>query len=215
MLAGHGIDGGVVRRRVDGQGQVAGTLWPDSTDDRARANLRTSLLRLRSLESGLVDAGRADVALGPQVLVDVWTLLDRLEQVERLQSLDGVGLRAVLATLTGQELLPGWYDDWVLYERERLHQRRIRALEKLAGHLLLRGDTAMAISFAAEAVALEPLLESAVALVMRAHLETGNQSAAVMAFQRYRARLDSELGIPPSRGLVDLLTSAAVVRSRR
>ena len=78
---------------------VAGTLWPDSTDVRARANLRTSLLRLRSLDAGIVDSGRASVALGPQVLVDVWHLLDRLDQVELLETLDGLDLHAALATL--------------------------------------------------------------------------------------------------------------------
>jgi DNA-binding SARP family transcriptional activator len=61
-------------------------------------------------------------------------------------------------------------------------------------------------------VALEPLLESSVALVVRAHLDGGNQSAAVQAFQRYRSRLDAELHIPPSRELVELLTSATPVR---
>ena len=111
---------------------VAGTLWPDSTDVRARANLRTSLLRLRSLDAGIVDSGRASVALGPQVLVDVWNLLDRLDQLELLETLDGLDLHAALATLAGPDLLPGWYDDWVLYERERLNHRRIRALEKVA-----------------------------------------------------------------------------------
>ena len=193
---------------------VAGTLWPDSTDVRARANLRTSLLRLRSLDAGIVDSGRASVALGPQVLVDVWHLLDRLDQVERLQTLDGLDLHAALATLAGPDLLPGWYDDWVLYERERLNHRRIRALDKVASLLLRRGDTRMAISYAEEAVALEPLLESSVALEVQAHLDGGNQSAAVQAFQRYRARLDAELRISPSRELVELLTSAAPVRSR-
>ncbi|MDV3222035.1 BTAD domain-containing putative transcriptional regulator [Intrasporangium sp.] len=206
---------------------VAGTLWPDSTDVRARANLRTSLHRLRDLDPGLVRAGRASVALGPQVLVDVWPLLDRLEQVERLPGFEGchdldgavprdpLDLHACLATLAGPDLLPGWYDDWVLFERERLHHRRIRALEKIAALLLERGDTAMATCFAEEAVALEPLLESAVALVMRAGLDAGNTSAAIHAFQKYRARLDAELGIPPSRELVELLATRPLARARR
>lgn len=200
---------------------VAGTLWPDSTDVRSCANLRTSLLRLRSLDSGLVRAGRTSVGLGPRVLVDVWTLLDRLEQVERLpgpagcDGLDTLDLHACLATLAGPDLLPGWYEDWVLYERERLHHRRIRALEKVASLLLHRGDTAMATGFAEEALALEPLLESGVALVMQANLDAGNTSAAVQALQRYRTRLDAELGIPPSRELVELLAARSVVRTRR
>ena len=37
--------------------------------------------------------------------------------------------RGLLSLLECEELLPGWYDDWVLYEREKLEQRKIRALE--------------------------------------------------------------------------------------
>jgi DNA-binding SARP family transcriptional activator len=82
----------------------------------------------------------------------------------------------------------------------------------LAHHLLDVGDASFAITFAEEALALEPLLESAATLVIRAHLAAGNHSAAITEFQRYRRLLDGELGIPPSRGLIDLVTDATSPR---
>jgi DNA-binding SARP family transcriptional activator len=195
-------------RGAQSRAAVAGTLWPDSTEVRARANLRTSLMRLRAVDEGLVKTGRTAVTLGTQVTVDVWRLLDCLDQVEHARRYDGLDLHTTLEVLEGRELLPGWYDDWVLFERERLHHRRIRALESLAQYLLDIGDAALAISFAEEALALEPLLESAATLVVRAHLAARNHSAALTQFQRYRRLLDGELGIPPSRELVDLVTVA-------
>lgn len=187
---------------------MAGTLWPDSTEARARANLRTSLVRLRAVDEGLVKTGRVVVNLGAHVTVDVWRLLDCLDQVEQAQHYDTLDARSTLEILEGRELLPGWYDDWVLFERERLRHRRIRALETLAQYLLDVGDASLAIGFAEEALTLEPLLESAATLVIRAHLAAGNHSAALTEFQRYRRLLDGELGIPPSRELIDLVTDA-------
>lgn len=188
---------------------MAGTLWPDSTEVRARANLRTSLVRLRAVDENLVRTARSVVDLGTQVTVDVWELLDCLDRIEHASRYDGLDLRTTLETLEGRDLLPGWYDDWVLFERERLHHRRIRALESLATYLLDVGNAPLAISFAEEALGLEPLLESAAILVIRAHLAAGNHSVAITEFQRYRRLLDSELGIPPSRELIDLVTDAA------
>ena len=199
-------------RGAQSRAAVAGALWPDSTEARARANLRTSLMRLRGVDENLVKSGRIHVTLGTHVTVDVWHLLDCLDQVERARRYDGLDMRSTLEILDGGELLPGWYDDWVLFERERLHHRRIRAFESLARHLLDIGDASLAISFAEEALVLEPLLESAATLVIRAHLAAGNHSAAITEFQRYRRLLDGELGIPPSRELIDLVTDATSPR---
>jgi DNA-binding SARP family transcriptional activator len=98
---------------------VAGNLWPEKTDQRALANLRTSLWRCR-LPDGFspVVAIGSRLCLAPQVRVDVtemeatgWALLKEpaIEVVDRVDR--GMFYR---------ELLPGWYDDWVVFERERL-----------------------------------------------------------------------------------------------
>ena len=94
---------------------VAGTLWPDSTEARARASLRTSLKRLRALD-GLVSSGEHLGELGWRVTVDVWELFHCLERVERMRRTAELDLPEVLATLDGPVLLPDWFDDWVLVE---------------------------------------------------------------------------------------------------
>src|SRR3954467_8123308 len=116
------------------RGSFAGTLWPDSTEARARANLRTSLKRLRAIHEGLVSTESAALVFGWPVSVDVWELCDCMERVERLHRADDLHLPNALPTPARPALLPGWFDDWVLEERERLHHRRIRALERIAAH---------------------------------------------------------------------------------
>ena len=72
------------------------------------------------------------------------------------------------------ELLPGWYDDWVLLERERLRQLRMHALEALAEKLADAGRYGEAVQAAYAAVVAEPLRESAHRAVVRVHLVEGN-----------------------------------------
>jgi DNA-binding SARP family transcriptional activator len=106
----------------------------------------------------------------------------------------------------------GWYDDWVLTERERLRHRRVRALETLAAVSLDAGRSAESISFAEEAAKLEPLLESAVTLHVRALLHDGDLTAALAEYRAFRQRLDAELGVTPPRALTHLLREAKAQR---
>lgn len=185
------------------RGHVAGTLWPESTDARALASLRRAVLQTQQQCPGLLQADRTEVGLDPDVEVDV----DDVRRAAVLTELPMPGdeAEALLATLVGEPLLPAWYDDWVLPERERLEQVRVRALERIARHAFGIGDLVQAVDAARAAVDIEPLSESARELMIRAHLEQGDRGAAVREFQRYRDRMRDELGVPPSAGIVRLV----------
>src|SRR6266545_404812 len=75
------------------------------------------------------------------------------------------------------DLLPDWYDDWVVIERGR-HGQAIQAA------LLAVGE--------------EPLRESAHRILVRAHLAQGNQGEAILHYRRYRKALHQELQVEPS-----------------
>ncbi len=174
---------------------VAGTLWPNSDEARALSNLRAAVLKVRRAAPDVLDVDGSTLTLHPSVVVDLVELIDSADRVvhhdnpdaERAESLLGAG-----------ELLPGWYDDWVLFERERLHHRRIRALEVLAVQELDDGQPDLALVAARDAVALEPLRESAHRLLIRAHLALGNRALAATVLARYRRVLAHDLGIEPS-----------------
>ncbi|WP_051518265.1 AfsR/SARP family transcriptional regulator [Intrasporangium chromatireducens] len=196
---------------------LAGTLWPDTTEDRALSSLRAAVMRLRRVGEDLVDAGRSRISLGSRTTTDVTELDRRLEEVERLEGVERLGDDVWLSTsgsltvLAGPELLPGWYDDWVLDERDALQHRQIRALESLARMALKAGRGGLAGALAERAIALEPLLESTQALLIRAHLMEGNPAAAVQVYRSYCRRLGEELGIRPSSSLTDLIGSTGFV----
>ena len=51
--------------------QVAGTLWPDSTDARALASLRRAVAQTHQRCAGLLAADRTSIGLAADVVVDV------------------------------------------------------------------------------------------------------------------------------------------------
>jgi DNA-binding SARP family transcriptional activator len=103
------------------------------------------------------------------------------------------------------DLLPGWYDDWVISAREQVRQLRLRLLEQLCEQLTDAGRFMEAIEVGLTAVADEPLRESAQRAVVRAHLAEGNWSEALRQYEIYRALLDDVLGLEPTEQMARLI----------
>jgi DNA-binding SARP family transcriptional activator len=117
-------------------------------------------------------------------------------------------------TTTVAELLPGWYDEWVIFERERIRQRMMHALEVLSRLLRIHGRYGEAIDAAMDAVAVEPLRESAHRALAEAHFAEGNYGEARGAFLRYREITRRELGIEPSGVFRAWLEECVLARNR-
>lgn len=180
---------------------LAGILWPESTEARAGASLRAATFRIDQVAPGLLLHDRRDLALGPNVQIDVNDFVDyvwRLSTNRQSLIASDEDAAACLQLLLHGDLLPGWYDDWVIYERARLQQLRIQALEVAAARMIERGNIAAALVTASAAVAMEPLRESAQRLLIRVHLRDGNYHAAVRDYSEFSSRLQRELGIAPS-----------------
>ena len=175
---------------------VAGRLWPDVPDEKAHASLRSALWRLRRAAPELVDASGGSLSLAAGVRVDVRELHTWAERVrDPRTSPDRVRLPD--PALLG-DLLPGWYDDWVLLERDRLQQLRSHALETAAARLGAAGRHGEALQAAHLAIRAEPLRESVHRTVVRVHLAQGNVGEALRAYELFRDLLRHELGIPPT-----------------
>jgi DNA-binding SARP family transcriptional activator len=175
---------------------VAGNLWIDSNEEHANANLRTALWRLRHLGYRIVEATRSHLALAPSVSVDLHESTARARRVLRHE--DPSPVEDVQAVLLAGDLLPDWYDDWVLIERERFRQLRLHALETLCDDLAADGSYAAAVEAGLACVAAEPLRESAHRALIRVHLAEGNAVEAVRQYRLYRALIGDELGLAPS-----------------
>lgn len=189
---------------------LAGTLWPDTTEARANGNLRTTMWRLHRGGIRLVESRNQVLSLVPGVRIDVRTFIEVASHIEQFAQSDA----SRCAILDGGDLLPGWYEDWVLFERERLRQIRLHALEKLAGHLTARRQYSRALEAALQCVHLEPLRESAHRAVLAIHLAEHNIAEAFRHYEFFRQFLHIEMGIEPSPQIQGMLPPAHD-RSRR
>jgi len=200
MLAVLALYGARSRRHI------AGVLWPDSTDARAAGNLRAAVWHVEHAVPGLLLRERARLGLSGVVGVDVQEFLLCVRWLVGSDvARDRRDLERALTTLQRGDLLPGWYDDWVLYERSRLAQLRVRGLEILAERLISMGDTRRALEAALAAVAIEPLRESAQRALIRVHIADGNHLDAVREYRSFCTRLAAEMDVTPSEQLESLI----------
>ena len=186
---------------------MAGSLWLDSTEDRASGSLRSALWRLNRRHR-FIEASGERLRLSADVAVDVEAAA---AQARRLLDPAASDCPSPDGLLLSRDLLPDWYDDWVAVERERFRQLRVHALERLCDRLVEAERFGEAIEAGMAAMTSEPLRESAHRALVRAHLAEGNRGEALDQYRRFRTLLRDELGLDPSPKMEALI--ASVVRA--
>ena len=171
---------------------VAGALWPESPEYCALDNLRVSIHKVSSTLPDLIRADRYALGLTPHVWVDLhreWKALDCIHIHESMQ-------RPSTAPL-----LMGWYEDWVLDEQSRLNRARITYWHRTARVALASCDYIAAVEAAICGLHLDVLDETALEIMVLAHLELGQCISALQAIVEFRRRANHELGIAGSPSL--------------
>jgi DNA-binding SARP family transcriptional activator len=185
---------------------VANSLWLDSNEERASANLRSALWRLHRNSRPVVDARGTQLRLLSDVSVDLHDATGRARRM--LEEAAPTDFDEPFEIAAMGDVLPDWYEDWILVERERFRQLRLHALEALCERLTAAGRYAQAIEAGLGAVAGEPLRESAHRALICAYVAEGNAGEAIRQYRMCERLLREELGIDPSpqiRHLLDTL----------
>ena len=178
--------------------RLAGLLWPDSSEDNARSNLRHELWRLRkALETEgeayfTVDNLTIAFGLQSEYALDVHRL-----EFEPLDSSITDDLINALSAYQG-ELLPGFYDDWVFLERDRLAALFEAKITRLLEILQAEGRWAEVLDWGNRWISLGGWPEPAYRALMSAYANTGDISKAVTTYERYAQALQKDLGMKPS-----------------
>jgi DNA-binding SARP family transcriptional activator len=185
------------------RGFLVGLLWPECREPRALESLRVSMHLISRQVPGLLINGGAVLSLSELVDVDLHRVRAQIRELSRA-GLNG-NVAACLHQLRDADLLPGWYDVWVLFEQCRLRQDRLHALQIIARESLERCDCDSAVVASEAALEIEPLYESAVALLIRAEKRQGNNAAALRAFEKYQGKLKEDMGLVPSEAVRRLM----------
>ncbi|MER5361985.1 BTAD domain-containing putative transcriptional regulator [Streptomyces sp. NPDC002785] len=186
---------------------VAGSLWPEASEQGANTNLRSALSRLRGLGRQALDICPAELRLAREVAVDLYSARSLAQRIlDPRVPAEELDLNAATVDQLSADLLPGWYDEWMLPEAEQWRQLRLHALEALTGNFIATKEFAGAVTAAHAAVQADPLRESSQASLIRAHLAEGNPSEALYGFERYEQHLHDELGLRPTPRLRRLVS---------
>jgi DNA-binding SARP family transcriptional activator len=191
------------RGRVDRR-YAAGCLWPLGNDIRAAGNLRSALWRLNKADIHVLSTNKQSLALREDVLVDAHLVSSWAARLLADTASPG-DLEVLPWGIDALDLLPGWYDEWVLIERERIRQRLLHGLEALSRQLTRLGRGPEAVEAALTAVSAEPLRESAQRALIEAHMAEGNWIEGRRSFEAYRQLLDRELAAEPDPELAALV----------
>ncbi len=211
------------RRRASSREVIASALWEHGTTAQARAHLRKALWQLRN---GLGEASAcACLDCGPEyVRLDtaaVWCDAVALEDAwsgahghagADLDADEAEVLAAAVA-LYRDDLLPGWYHEWCLFERERLQIHYLDLLYKLVGYSEACGAIEEGLQFAEHILAVDPAREWAHRSIMRLRYTSGDRVGAIRQYGRCVRALEREFGLAPSTATEALLV--AVRQERR
>jgi DNA-binding SARP family transcriptional activator len=193
-----------LQRRPLQRAYVSGHLWFDLSQEHANGCLRSTLWRMSRYPQPLVEATTTHLALEPRVVVDARELDATAQRVIRCDGDPAGDDVEVLAR--ADDLMPDWYDDWVLQERDRLRQIRLLALEAASESLIEQRRYAEGAMAALAVVDTDPLRESAYRLLIRAYVGSGNIAEALHQFATFRERLSRALGLAPSPQMLELVS---------
>ncbi len=110
--------------------------------------------------------------------------------------------------LVGGELLPGFYEDWVLLERERLDAAFERKMKRLIAQLLQEQRWNDVFDWAERWIAQGNVPEAAYRALIVSHSATGELSKVEAVYQRCVEALYQEIGVDPSEETQKLYKSA-------
>ena len=179
---------------------LAALLWPDRSDEQARASLRHALYELRK---ALVTSPAVLLTEGDTVTVDTSLIDLDVAAFTRLLGEDTPEALAQAAALYRGDLLSGMsvseepWEAWLREARERLREQASDGLARLLAHQRKAEQLEAAIRTASQLLALDPLQEPVHRTLMRLHAQLGQRGAALRQYQHCVSALRSELGVEP------------------
>ena len=198
-------------KRIHSREVLAGIFWGDSSEDRARSCLSTTLWRLRKvLEPSPLPTGAYLVTtptgeIGFNRESDYWIDVEDFESkvrtflAEPCESLRADAIRQVenALNLYKGELLEGFYDEWALRERERIRALFVKCQIHLLHHYRHRHAWEKGLVCAQNILNLDPLREEIHREMMRLYYHNGQRALALRQYATCREILATELSIAP------------------
>jgi DNA-binding SARP family transcriptional activator len=189
---------------------LAGFFWGDHIDDRARRCLSSALWRLRRvLEPDGIRPGTYLLTSTAEVgfnwnsnhWLDVAIFEEQVGQIlskpsPAMEEADVQKLAQALQVYCGG-LLSGFYEDWVLRERERLRNLYVNCLARLMNYCEYHKAFERSLAYGRQILERDPLREEIHRKMMRLYMASGQRALAMRHYELCCNVLATELGIRP------------------
>jgi len=205
------------RNQYHSREALAAMFWGDHSTERSKKYLRQSLWHLQAA-LGSPQNGQSNYLLIEHDWLQVnpsnhpWCDVDEFEKA--FTAAQGVSPNQLTeeqakqlkdaAVLYRDDLLTSWYQDWVLFERERLQNSYLLLLDKLSTYSELHHEYEQGQMYAGNILKYDPARERTHRQLMRLYYLLGDRTAALRQYERCVSVLRSELGVSPERRTTDL-----------
>lgn len=201
------------RERPHAREVLASLFWGDSTTSQSKKYLRQALWQLQNvLEADNNATGDALLIIDAEWITihlhaGFWLDVDIFEQAfMKTCGIEGRNLSdAQVHTLCEAvhlyrgDLLEGSFQDWCIYERERLQRLYLAILDKLMSYHESHGEYETALEYGVRNLRCDPARERTHRQMMRLYYLVGDRTAALRQYKRCCSALAEELDVRPSR----------------
>jgi DNA-binding SARP family transcriptional activator len=190
--------------------QLADRLWGETFQDQTNNYLRKALWQLQSAvgswrlaDRGLLLVEGEWLQINPQI--DLWLDIAVLEEAfKKTQGILGRDLDERQARTLQQaaelyrgDLMAGWYQDWCLYERERLQHLYLAMLDKLMDYCEVHGTYEDGLIFGERVLHYDRARERTHRRLMRLYYLAGDRTSALRQYRKCVTLLQEELDVEP------------------
>ena len=177
--------------------KLATLFWGDSSDTAARGSLRKALNFIRSyLGSEIIISNRELVRWNPDYVL-FCDAIEFANHASEFLSSQNPDINRIDLNLYQDELLSGFYDEWILDEREHYHQLYIKVLLRAVETLRAQSDYDTAIHYVQRILDRDSTNEEAHRHLMFCQITLGDRKGAMQQYEVCKLILQKELGVEP------------------
>jgi DNA-binding SARP family transcriptional activator len=185
--------------------KIATLLWGSTAQEQARQSLRQTLFGLRKELAMLSESQRILVEEGDQLGVDPDLVETDSVRFQTLADDHSDGSLEAAAELYEGDFLEGFtineerFDQWVLAERERLHEIALKVHSELLEQQGRAGSIDKAIATAQRSLRIDALQENVHRGLMRLYMQRGDLVSALQQYETCARLLKRELRVEPEQ----------------
>jgi DNA-binding SARP family transcriptional activator len=201
------------RSRPHARETLANVLWAEASTIHAKKYLRQAVWQLQTLLQQFYEEDRVETLsvepewIGIRPDAGMWTDVAQLEDAytdtqavlgEQFSELQAHQVQDAVQLYHG-DLLEGWYQDWCIFERERLQGILLILLDKLIDYAMVHENFEGALQYGIEILRCDRARERTHRRLMKLYYLAGDRTAALRQYESCVEALEEELSVSPAR----------------